>query len=99
MLRNSKRHLRNKRGDFESFEIEKLNKAVRLYVTKDMSHPWLVLRASELMNWIESGEYTKIINRDRSLIEEEISFKTCPKCNSPIKQNDKFCGSCGFKLI
>ena len=85
--------------DFESFEIEKLNKAVRLYVTKDMSHPWLVLRASELMNWIESGEYTKIINRDRSSIKGEMNIKTCPKCNSPIKQNDKFCGSCGFKLI
>tara|TARA_B100000965_G_C19566168_1_gene746921 strand:- start:60 stop:1007 length:948 start_codon:yes stop_codon:yes gene_type:complete len=85
--------------DFESFELEKLNKVVRFYVTKDMSHPWLVLRASELIKWLESGEFDHIINKERLSSEEKTEINFCSKCRSEIKEEDKFCGKCGCKLI
>lgn len=51
----------------------------------DDSHPWTVLRASELIKWVESGEYEKIVNKPRKLCEvcnKEVEYDrpTCPEC-------------------
>ena len=86
--------------DFEDFDYGTLNKLIRFQITVDNTHPWNVLRASELLKWESSEEYNKILKRE-TIIEESISTPQellCPQCNAEISENFKFCKNCGFKL-
>lgn len=47
--------------DFDSLDYEKLNKFFKFISIVDSSHPWTVLRAAELIKWIEQGEYDRIM--------------------------------------
>ncbi len=50
--------------NFEMLDENHMNKAFKFISTLDNSHPWTVMRAAELIKWIESGEYGKIIGRE-----------------------------------
>ena len=93
--------------NFKSFEREEFNKLVRYYVTSNKSHPWNVLRVSELSKWIDSGDFDRIIKRERIMVEEiennkidTIPFdsKFCPNCGANISSGSKFCSGCGTKV-
>jgi len=45
---------------------------VDLYIIDD-SHPWTVMRAAELLNWIKEGEYERVMNGDGGRMR--ISYK------------------------
>lgn len=61
----------------------------------DNTHPWTVMRASEILEWIESGTYSEII--ERRTREPGTAFK-CPKCGTTLNGDENFCGMCGSKL-
>jgi Zn-dependent protease with chaperone function len=56
----------------------------------DNTHPWTVLRAAELIKWIESGEYERILNR--------FAANTCQYCHSEIPQGRTECPVCGRSI-
>lgn len=43
--------------DFKMLDYESLNKAIKLVSIADESHPWTVMRSSELLKWIDEGHY------------------------------------------
>lgn len=47
--------------DFESLDYENLNKFFRIVSIMDSTHPWTVMRAAELIKWVEEGEYNKFV--------------------------------------
>lgn len=47
--------------DFKLLDYDGMNKVVKLISIADESHPWTVMRAAELLNWIGSGEYQSLI--------------------------------------
>ena len=53
----------------------------------DDSHPWTVMRAYELIKWVESGEYDHLLEKHKG--------KTCPVCNNAIAQDATRCPICG----
>ncbi len=55
------------------------------------THPFPVLRIARINEWIESGEYDKLIESARDKLERNY----CSKCKSLINKEDKFCGNCG----
>ena len=57
-----------------------------------MTHPWSVMRASELVNWQEGGDYDQILDTNRSFQEKIERSDFCPNCGSSIDVNDKYCG-------
>ena len=82
--------------EYKDFDLESINKAMKVYLTLDRTHPWTVLRAAEYVKWMESGEYQKIIdNVDRS---NNSKLENCPKCDSKIEPYFKFCKNCGYEL-
>ena len=86
--------------EFDENNLVLINKFLKVAMTIDRSHPWTVLRASEYLKWIDSGEYEKILKRE-TIIEESISTPQkllCPQCNAEISENFKFCKNCGFNL-
>jgi Zn-dependent protease with chaperone function len=48
--------------EFESYDTDNLNRIAKLYDTMNLDHPWTVMRASEIMKWIDSGVPEQIFN-------------------------------------
>ena len=84
--------------DFEALDFDSLNKFFKIASTLDMTHPWSVMRASELVNWQESGDYDQILNTNRSFQEKIERSDFCPNCGSRIDLKDKYCGGCGASI-
>lgn len=86
--------------DFEDFDYGALNKLIRLQLTVDNSHPWSVLRASEVLKWAESDEYKRILRRETKQINDlnPNSFKFCAQCGNKLEESQKFCGNCGTQV-
>ena len=76
--------------EFEGFDYDKLDKIAKAVSIMGSTHPWTVMRASELLKWIESGEYDKVLNRQAGTF--------CPACSAETKETEKFCRFCGQKL-
>lgn len=47
--------------EFKQLDYENLNKIVKFISIADSTHPWTVMRAAELLNWIKDGEYEKLV--------------------------------------
>lgn len=47
--------------DFKMLDFDGMNKLYKLISIADDSHPWTVMRAAELLNWINDGAYSKFI--------------------------------------
>lgn len=63
------------------------NTVIRNISILDDSHPWTVMRAAELIKWVESGEYDRILNNTAG--------KVCPSCGSQIEIGTTKCPVCG----
>ena len=48
--------------EFKQLDYEGLNKLIKLISIADSSHPWTVMRAAELLNWINNGDYERFIS-------------------------------------
>lgn len=47
--------------EFKRLDYNAMNKAIKLIAIADESHPWTVMRAAELLNWMNAGEYNKFV--------------------------------------
>ncbi len=60
--------------EFKQLDYDALNKAVKFISIMDSSHPWTVMRAAELLNWINSGAYASFVKdsgkRSNSTLED-----------------------------
>lgn len=63
------------------------DKAIKTISILDDSHPWTVMRAAELVKWVDSGEYEKVLNKYKG--------KTCSICGNVEVQDATECSVCG----
>ena len=47
--------------EFKKLDFEGFNKVIKFLTIADATHPWTVLRASELLNWVNEGAYQTIV--------------------------------------
>lgn len=47
--------------DFKKLDYEGLNKAIKYITIADNTHPWTVMRAAELLNWIKGNEIRELL--------------------------------------
>jgi len=87
-------------NDFEEFDYGSLNKLIRFWSTADNTHPWSVLRASEILKWVESDDYKRILNGEHitTTTSSNDNFQFCSKCGNRVSPTDMFCGECGNKI-
>lgn len=76
--------------EFETRFNSSADKAMRSYLIMSSSHPWTVYRAGELIKWIRSGEYDRIV--------EKYTASKCPHCGEPIGKGVKICNCCGLPI-
>ncbi len=87
--------------EFDQLDYDKLNKIMKYMLIMGSTHPWTVMRAAELLKWIEGGEYQQVLDRktrDRIRIKFEGDQKSCRQCNYRLEGDPKFCPSCGAGL-
>lgn len=77
------RDFQNRYGGFTDTAIKNIS------ILND-SHPWTIMRAAELIKWIESGEYEKVLRSAKS--------KTCPVCKKDVADDATDCPYCGHKF-
>lgn len=54
----------------------------------NQSHPWTVLRAAELLKWVESGGYQKTLSACEAVI--------CVHCGNTVPADAAICNRCGL---
>lgn len=88
--------------DFSSLDGDKLSFLYKLLAQAQMTHPWLVLRAHELKNWHDHGDYAAILHALPWEPEAPATGKPwalpprfCARCHQQVADNDAFCSACG----
>ena len=51
-------------AEFKQLDYDAMSKVIKFISIADASHPWTVMRAAELLNWINSGAYTQFVGVD-----------------------------------
>lgn len=54
--------------EFKRLDYDAMNKMVKFFSIADSSHPWTVMRASELLGWMNSGVYDSILSKGTASI-------------------------------
>lgn len=49
--------------DFKMLDYDGMNKVVKFLSIADESHPWTVMRSSELLKWIDEGQYKRFVSK------------------------------------
>jgi len=80
---------------FVGFDYDALDKIAKYYSAMDSTHPWTVMRAHELDQWVTSGQYEAVLRRKTQTMS--LPFTKCPRCGEPISPDDLFCGKCGCR--
>ena len=75
--------------DFNEKNTGFLDETFKFIAIANSYHPWLVLRAAELLKWVESGEYDRIISEYRAV--------ECTHCGEIIAAKSEICPICGGK--
>ena len=62
------------------------------------AHPWTVLRARELLAWIDDGRYDKVLGTDHGAALPTAGAAFCSGCGANLGEGAVFCPGCGTKL-
>lgn len=57
------------------------------------SHPFPIWRAREILDWVDSGEYFKILQGDYAR-EDETAAHFCRSCGNKQSDGEKYCSHC-----
>lgn len=96
---NTEDFLRQAR-EFKDLDADTLSKIAKWISAVGAEHPWTVVRAQQLLEWIECGKYEETLKNPR-----RISIQTpagisgfCPYCGCPLRGKETFCPTCGHSL-
>lgn len=83
--------------EFESFDSDKLDWVAKILSGMGQSHPWTVMRASELLRWIDSQSYEKLLADPTEGRAIGGARKFCTACGAPA--TGTFCSVCGTRIV
>lgn len=88
--------------EFEKLDYEVMNRTWKWMYSYEMSHPWTVLRAAELMKWVDSGEYQAVLDRKCVVPDKPpvavAAAAYCHQCGGPLAGTESFCPACGQRV-
>lgn len=95
--------------EFEKLDLDQVNRWVKFAAHMMHSHPWTVLRVAELIHWVDSGQYDRLLSRTTSSTppkqatleskEAPNDKRHCASCGAETSDLDVFCGNCGRKIM
>ena len=86
--------------DFQNFDTSTADKIAKQISISGAEHPWTVMRAREVLNWIEDGGYQKILDmpHDVPVARAAAVRRFCDQCGVEASAADAFCRACGHCL-
>ena len=82
--------------EFEAFDSDKLDWMAKILSGLGQSHPWTVMRASELLRWIDSGAFEKLLTNPTEGRTLDAARRFCTSCGTPAA--GAFCTMCGTRI-
>ncbi len=86
---------------FETVNFDTASKIIKFVAGIGRTHPWTVMRASEIIKWIDSGSYEAVLLRKSKRMVQIRKIDTvefCRHCNYRLDGTEGFCPGCGVKL-
>jgi Zn-dependent protease with chaperone function len=82
--------------EFKDYDYNSLDRLDKILLILDEKHPWTVMRAAEILKWVESGKYQYILDQHSTRLLKEPSM--CLNCGFELMETDKFCPGCGERI-
>jgi hypothetical protein len=86
--------------DFAELDESRLDWIAKALCIMTQDHPWTVIRASEFLRWIDSGEYDRVLKMPHeapALPPPIPAVKFCANCGGGLSGSEVFCPGCGSK--
>lgn len=86
--------------DFQAMDSEKLSLLAKCISTMGEEHPWTVMRAQQLLHWVDTKGYENVRNAPQSVAVRLPPGVTgfCNQCGHPLHGSETFCPICGWNL-
>ncbi|WP_106832065.1 M48 family metallopeptidase [Parabacteroides pacaensis] len=78
--------------EFKQLDYDAMSKVIKFISIADNSHPWTVMRAAELLNWINSSEYNKFNLGETSRLIVDESPKVITRSSDQKMRKNKYLG-------
>ena len=84
--------------DFKDLDADTLSKIAKWLSSLGATHPWTVVRAQQLLLWVENGSYEQVLQHPRSLPFRAAPGVAayCTQCGCALRGNETFCPGCGL---
>lgn len=83
--------------EFEAMDADKLTLLAKWLSIMGATHPWTVMRARQLLDWVDNGGYEKVLRAPQAnpprLPTGVIGF--CDGCGWARRGSEAFCSGCG----
>lgn len=86
--------------DFEAMNADTVTALAKWFSTLGSEHPWMVVRAQQLLQWIDRGEYEQVMRapqRTPPQLPQGVQGY-CNQCGWPRAGQEAFCPGCGRPL-
>jgi Zn-dependent protease with chaperone function len=86
--------------DFESMDTDKLTVVAKWLSTMGATHPWTVMRAKQLLEWVDTGSYDQVLRAPQALPFKAPAgvSRFCTQCGFALRGMEGFCPGCGRPL-
>ena len=85
--------------EFQAMDSEKLNWIAKGLSVMGATHPWTVMRAQQLLQWIDSGGYKSVLeNPQPNSHPSGPAAMYCNHCGAHLTPGAVFCSQCGRSL-
>ena len=86
---------------FEAMDSDKLTWIAKWLSSAGQTHPWTVLRANQLLSWVDSGGYEQVLAEPDvvpPLLPEGVRM-FCVRCGYGLGGQESFCPGCGKGVV
>jgi Zn-dependent protease with chaperone function len=84
---------------FKGYDFDTLDRVAKVISIMGQNHPWTVMRAAEFVNWIDAGDYDRILQNPAPLPPTAALATTfCTNCGSKLPPACGFCPQCGARV-
>ena len=83
--------------EFEAMDTDKLSMLAKFFSSMGATHPWTVMRAQELLRWVDDGSFERIL---KALEPPALppGVGACSVCGYKLLGPETFCPGCGRVL-
>jgi Zn-dependent protease with chaperone function len=85
---------------FEALDQDKLSWLWKWLSIMGQTHPWTVMRAQQLLKWIDTGDFLRLRESDRTaaVVLSPDGPRFCTACGGVLSASVIYCSSCGILL-